>query len=94
GALRQYGDAMRGRLDLGVGLVCQSRADKPVCLVVVSDRAIKERSLRADDITRRIGEELGYRGGGKPHMAQVGIPNASEFNKLKEFVKASLESLL
>lgn len=93
-ALRQYGDALRGKLDLGVGVLCQNRAEKPVCLVIVSDRAIKERSVTASELAKRIGVELGFRGGGKPHMAQVGLPNMNEFSRLKDFVKALLERML
>ena len=47
----------------------------------------------AEDI-RRVAEGLSYRGGGKPHMAQFGIPNASDFSKVEEFVKVALEDLL
>jgi alanyl-tRNA synthetase len=93
-ALRQYGDELRGTLGLGLALLCQDVRDKPVCLVVASDRLIAERSVKATDITDRVARELSYRGGGKPHMAQFGIPNAGEFNKIEEFVRAVLESLL
>jgi alanyl-tRNA synthetase len=93
-SLRQYGDELRNRLGLGLALLCQDQAEKPVCLVVASDRLIEERSVRATDITKRVSESLSYRGGGKPHMAQFGIPNLSEFNKIEEFVKDALESLL
>jgi alanyl-tRNA synthetase len=89
-ALRSYGDALRGRLGTGVGLVCQSGAEKPVCLVVASDSAIKERGIRADDLTRKVGAELGYRGGGKPHMAQFGIPGIQEFDRVRDFLRGAL----
>jgi alanyl-tRNA synthetase len=91
-ALRNYGDALRGRIGLGVGLVCQSASDKPVCLVVVSDSAIKERGIRADELTRRVAAELGYRGGGKPHLAQFGIPDTREFERVRSFLRGVLES--
>jgi alanyl-tRNA synthetase len=90
GALRNYGDALRGRIGTGVGLVCQSESDKPVCLVVVSDSAIKERGIRADELTRRVGAELGYRGGGKPHLAQFGIPDVREFDRVRDFLRGAL----
>ncbi len=89
-ALRSYGDALRGRIGTGVGLVCQSGAEKPVCLVVASDSAIKERGIRADDLTRKVGAELGYRGGGKPHMAQFGIPGVQEFDRVRDFLRGAL----
>jgi alanyl-tRNA synthetase len=89
-ALRSYGDALRGRLGTGVGLVCQAAAEKPVCLVVVSDSAIKERGIRADELTRKVGAGLGYRGGGKPHLAQFGIPHTREFERVRDFLRGAL----
>ncbi len=91
-ALRTYGDALRGKIGLGVALVCQSGVEKPVCLLVSSDSAINERGVRADDLAKRVAEGLGYRGGGKPHMAQFGIPNVSEFGRVRAFLKAALEA--
>ncbi len=73
GALRKYGDELRNKLGLGLGLLCQNKPQKPVVLIVASDSLIKEKSLTAVDITKRIAAELSWRGGGKPHMAQVGI---------------------
>jgi alanyl-tRNA synthetase len=91
-ALRNYGDALRGKIGLGVALVCQSGVEKPVCLLVSSDSAINERGVRADDLAKRVAEGLGYRGGGKPHMAQFGIPSVSEFGRVRAFLKAALEA--
>jgi alanyl-tRNA synthetase len=92
GGLRKYGDELRNKLGNGVGLVCQDKAKKPVVLIVVSDSLIKDGSITATDITKRIAEELSYRGGGKPHMAQVGIPGREDFKKIEEFVRAELEN--
>jgi alanyl-tRNA synthetase len=91
-ALRSYGDALRGKLGLGVALVCQSGVEKPVCLIVSSDSAIKERGVKADDLARRVAAELGFKGGGKPHMAQFGIPSIVEFDRVRAFVQRALES--
>ena len=59
-------------------------------MIVASDRLIGEKSITAADLTRRIADELGYRGGGKPHMAQVGIPDKTVFDGIREFVKSEL----
>jgi len=92
GSLRKYGDELRNKLGNGVGLVCQDKPKKPVVLIVVSDSLIKDKSLTATDITARIAEALSYRGGGKPHMAQVGIPDRNDFKSIEEFVRAELEA--
>ncbi len=91
-ALRSYGDALRGKLGVGVALVCQSGVEKPVCLIVSSDSAIKERGVKADDLARKVAAELGFRGGGKPHMAQFGIPSIVDFERVRDFVRRTLES--
>jgi alanyl-tRNA synthetase len=91
-ALRSYGDALRGKLGLGVALVCQSGVAKPVCLIVSSDSAIRERGVKADDLARLVAAELGFKGGGKPHMAQFGIPSIVDFDRVRSFVQHALES--
>ncbi|HEU4929730.1 MAG TPA: DHHA1 domain-containing protein, partial [Candidatus Krumholzibacteria bacterium] len=91
-ALRSYGDALRGKLGVGVALVCQSGVEKPVCLIVSSDSAIKERGVKADELARKVAAELGFRGGGKPHMAQFGIPSIVDFERVRDFVRRTLES--
>jgi hypothetical protein len=39
-----------------------------------------------------VGAALGFRGGGKPHMAQFGIPDVAEFNRVREFILKTLEA--
>jgi len=78
---------------LGVALVCQSGVEKPVCLIVASDSVIKERGVKADDLARRVAAELGFKGGGKPHMAQFGIPSIVEFERVRDFVRRALEAV-
>jgi len=83
---------LRGKLGLGVALVCQSGVAKPVCLIVSSDSAIRERGVKADDLARLVAAELGFKGGGKPHMAQFGIPSIVDFDRVRSFVQHALES--
>jgi len=92
GSLRKYGDELRNKIGDGVALVCQNKPEKPVVLIVVSDGVIKNRSINASEITKWIAKEFSYRGGGKPHMAQVGIPDKEAFAGLSDFVKSRLES--
>ena len=91
-ALRNYGDALRGKLGLGVALVCQTAGDKAMCLLVASDSAIKERGVKADELAKQVGASLGFKGGGKPHMAQFGIPAAADFDRVREFIRKTLEA--
>jgi alanyl-tRNA synthetase len=76
-ALQAMGDALREQLRSGVGLLATHLDDgKGAMLVVVSDD-LRARGIRADAIVRDVAALAGGRGGGKPHMAQAGIPDAS-----------------
>jgi alanyl-tRNA synthetase len=91
-SLRRWGDRLREKLDVGVGLVCLA-AEKPMLLIVASDRAVREKNIRANDLAAKIGEELSLRGGGKPHMAQMGLARAEDFDRVRSFVRGLLEDL-
>jgi alanyl-tRNA synthetase len=75
--LQAMGDALREQLQSGVGLLATHLAEgKGALLAVVSDD-LRARGVRADAIVRDVAALAGGRGGGKPHMAQAGIPDAS-----------------
>ncbi len=76
-ALQAMGDALREQLRSGVGVLGARMEDgKGSILVVVSDD-LRERGIRADAIVRDVAAVAGGKGGGKPHMAQAGVPDAS-----------------
>jgi alanyl-tRNA synthetase len=76
-ALTTIGDALRDRMQSGVAVLAASFADgKSSLLGIVSDD-LRERGLRADEILREVAAVAGGRGGGKPHMAQAGVPDRS-----------------
>jgi alanyl-tRNA synthetase len=75
-ALQALGDALREALDDGVAVLGARLDDgKATVLAVVGD-GLRDRGIRADDVVRRVAAAAGGRGGGKPHMAQAGIPDA------------------
>jgi alanyl-tRNA synthetase len=88
--LRKAGDRLRDKMDVGVGLLCQSAGKKPILLIIVSDNAIERRGLRADEVARRVGAQFSLRGGGKPHMAQIGLGDPKEFAEIRNFVRTLL----
>ena len=90
--LRRYGDELRNRLGLGLGVLSQDRDKKPVVLIVASDRLIKEKGVTASDVARRIASELSFRGGGKPHMAQIGMPSAADVDAVVAVARSIVES--
>jgi alanyl-tRNA synthetase len=92
--LQTLGDAVREQLGSGVGVLAASFEDgKNTLLVVVTDD-LRERGVRADALIKDIAGAAGGRGGGKPHMAQAGIPDASRFGeafaKAPELVRGAL----
>jgi len=60
---------------------------------VVTDD-LRERGVRADQLIRDIAAAAGGRGGGKPHMAQAGIPDAARIPdamaKVGQIVRSAL----
>jgi alanyl-tRNA synthetase len=79
--LQALGDAVREKLGSGVGVLAASLEDgKNTLLVVVTDD-LRDKGVRADALIKDIAAAAGGRGGGKPHMAQAGIPDASRFDE-------------
>ncbi|HMA01007.1 MAG TPA: alanine--tRNA ligase [Gemmatimonadaceae bacterium] len=79
--LQQLGDALRDQLGSGVGVLATSFGEgKSTLLVVVTDD-LRDRGVRADQLIKPIAEAAGGRGGGKAHMAQAGIPDASRIGE-------------
>ena len=80
-ALQAMGDALREQLRSGVGLLAARLEDGKGSLLVVVTDDLRERGIRADAIVREIAAVIGGRGGGKPHMAQAGLPDASRIGE-------------
>ena len=95
--LQSMGDALREQLHSGVGVLAASFEDgKNTMLAVVTDD-LRDRGLRADALIREIAAVAGGRGGGKAHMAQAGVPDASRFDealrRAPELARALLENV-
>jgi alanyl-tRNA synthetase len=75
--LQTVGDAVREKLASGVAVLGASFEDgKHTLLAVVSDDLIAK-GVKADLVVRELATAIGGRGGGKPHMAQAGIPDGA-----------------
>ncbi len=76
-ALQALGDALREQLEGAVAVLAARLDDgKRAMLAVVTDD-LRARGERADEVVRAVAAAAGGRGGGKPHMAQAGIPDAA-----------------
>lgn len=92
--LQALGDAVRDQLGSGVGVLAASFEDgKNTLLVVVTDD-LRDKGVRADALIKDIAAAAGGRGGGKPHMAQAGIPDASRFEEAFAKAPESVRSAL
>ena len=76
--LQAMGDALREQLKTGVGVVGSTLSDGRATLLVVVTDDLKSRGIRADAIIRELIAPFGGKGGGKPHMAQAGVPDATQ----------------
>jgi alanyl-tRNA synthetase len=75
-SLQAIGDALREKMQNGVAVLAASFEDGKSSLLSVVTDDLRDR-LRADTIIREVAAIAGGRGGGKPHMAQAGIPDAA-----------------
>ena len=75
--LQALGDALREKLGTGVGVLAATFEDGKSALLVVVTDDLRERGVRADALIKDIAAAAGGRGGGKPHMAQAGVPDAA-----------------
>jgi len=95
-ALQGMGDALREQLASGVGLLAARLGDGKGSLLAVVTDDLRAKGLRADTIVRDVAALAGGRGGGKPHMAQAGIPDADRIeaalNEAPRLVAALLAS--
>jgi len=77
-SLQTMGDSLREKLGSGVAVLSASFDDGKNSLLGIVTDDLREKGLRADEIIRDVAAIAGGRGGGKPHMAQAGIPDASK----------------
>ena len=74
--LRALGDGLRTRLGAGAAVLAAQIGERMALFAVVTDDLIS-RGLRADALVREVAKLTGGSGGGKPHMAQGGVGDAT-----------------
>jgi alanyl-tRNA synthetase len=78
----------------GVAVLAAEFADGKLTLFsFASDDAIS-RGLRADAVVRAVAERVGGRGGGRPHLAQAGVPDTSRAGEALEGVMSAVRELV
>ncbi|MCC6773115.1 MAG: alanine--tRNA ligase [Gemmatimonadaceae bacterium] len=92
--LQALGDALREQLGSGVAAIGATLDDGKHTLLVVATDDARDRGVRADVVLKALAEVAGGRGGGKPHMAQAGIPDAGRFPDAMAALERTVRALL
>jgi alanyl-tRNA synthetase len=82
--LRAIGDAVRNRMESGVGVIGAEMEGKAHLLTVVTDDLIQAGRLDAPRVVRELAAFIGGGGGGKKHMAQAGGKDVARIDEALE----------
>jgi alanyl-tRNA synthetase len=93
-ALQSLGDALREQLTAGVAALATTFSDGRSTLLVVAGDEARQRGVRADEVVRQLAAIAGGRGGGKPHMAQAGIPDPGRMQEALAQLESVVRDLL
>ncbi|MDE3126520.1 MAG: alanine--tRNA ligase [Gemmatimonadota bacterium] len=92
--LQTLGDALRERLGSGIGVLAATFADGKTTMLAVATDDLVKRGVSAGALIKELAAMAGGRGGGKPHMAQAGIPDAARLDEALANAPAMVEALL
>jgi alanyl-tRNA synthetase len=78
---RKWGDAFLSAGESGVAVLsAEMPGEKRALFVFVTDDMIR-RGVRADAVVRDVAALVGGKGGGRPHMAQAGVEDATRLDE-------------
>jgi len=93
GAFMQLGDHVRDRLaDNGVVILGAELEGKATLLVTVTADLVDSKKLHAGNLVKTIAQAVGGRGGGRPNMAQAGLPDVAALQNALDMVDEVLAS--
>ncbi|MEX2583952.1 MAG: alanine--tRNA ligase [Gemmatimonadota bacterium] len=90
---RALGDRLLERMGSGVAVIATELDGKASLFAVATDDFI-QRGVRADAVIRAVAAAAGGRGGGRPHMAQAGVPEPARVPDALQRVEAVVRELL
>jgi alanyl-tRNA synthetase len=94
GDARKWGDAFVAAGEAGVAvLAAEMPGEKRAIFVFVTDDMIR-RGVRADSLVREVAAIVGGKGGGRPHMAQAGVEDATRIDEALISGLATVRELL
>jgi len=92
-ALQAMGEALREQIGSGVGVVVTRFDDGKAALLAAVSDDVRARGIGADGIVKALAAMTGGRGGGKPHMAQAGLPDAAAMAIALDAVESVISGL-
>ena len=92
--LKSMGDALRLKLQGGVGILGSVIDDKASFVCVVTDDVIKSRGISAGAIVGALAKIVGGGGGGRPHLATAGGKDVSKIDEALAKSESILGDLL
>ena len=93
-AFMKLGDHVRDRLaENGVVILGAELDGKATLLVTVTNDLVASKKLHAGNLVKSIALAVGGRGGGRPNMAQAGLPDADALNKALAMVDEVLGNI-
>jgi alanyl-tRNA synthetase len=79
--LKSLGDALRDKLQSGVGVLGAVIDEKVSLVCVVTDDLIKSKQLQAGKIVGELAKRVGGGGGGRPHLATAGGKDVAKLDQ-------------
>jgi len=93
-ALKDLGSELILLMKSGIGVLGAVIDNSPYVVCVVSDDVIAKHKIRAGNIVKELGKQLGGGGGGKPQMATAGGKDATALKSVIENVYEMIGALL
>ena len=92
--LKSLGDALRAKLQSGVGVLAAVIDGKPALVCIVTDDLIQGKGVQAGRIAGAVAETFGGRGGGRPHIATAGGKDAGKLDIALQGVEGIVRTML
>ncbi len=93
-ALMKLGDHVRDQIGSGVVVLAAQWEDKATLIATVTPDLVEGGRLCAGDLVKAIAASVGGRGGGRPHMAQAGLPDPSQIDPALAAAPEVIEKLI
>ncbi len=92
-ALQAMGEALREQIGSGIGVIVTRFDDGKFAMLASVSDDVRARGIGADGVVKALAALSGGRGGGKPHMAQAGLPDAAAMATVLESVERVVAGL-